>query len=120
MNCEEATEKFEELKKDISLNILEFKEEDYIAGRNFFNEVLSSGMKIKKINTFLIDCVNICILLRNKIQVFFSNDEDLKKVCKRFNKNIEVISIAESNEKVIKNFFRQKQKYWKKGQKSKR
>ncbi|MAG01870.1 hypothetical protein CMI42_00895 [Candidatus Pacearchaeota archaeon] len=104
---EVAESKFKEFENEISLRYLEFKEEYYSEGTKLFSDILLLGLKIKKKSTLLKDCLNIITLLKNDIKIFFSNDEDLEKACKRLNIDIEFIRIADSSEKVVKDFFRQ-------------
>lgn len=122
INWKEAEEKFEEFGKDISLNFLDFKEEYIEEGYEFFEKVISSGMKIKNLRTFKKDCINVITILRNNVNVFFCNDEELANVCKRFKIKIEFIPISLSDRKIIKEFWKQypKLKYRKRHQKAKR
>lgn len=106
VSVEEAEREFGIFEKEIGLKYIEFKEEYYNEGMNLFSEVMKSGIKIKKILTFLMDCVNLITIKNNGISVLFSNDEDLKKVCKNFVKSIQVVKIQADSDKIIKDFFK--------------
>ncbi len=111
ISWQDAESEFESLKQEISLKFLDFKEqEDWQEGLKLFNKVISSGMKIKDERTFKKDCVNISIITRNKISIFFCNDEELEKACEKFKIKIKFVRIATSNTKIIKDFW----KNWKK------
>tara|TARA_Y100000310_G_scaffold167136_1_gene166890 strand:- start:1787 stop:2455 length:669 start_codon:yes stop_codon:yes gene_type:complete len=118
----QAKIKFDILQKEIKLRFLNLENNDFTNGKNLFNKIKSSGIKIKKIKTFLADCVNVTILLRNGITTFFCNDEDLAKGCKNQKISMEFISLATSNEKIIKNFYKEQTKFRrrKKGQKARK
>ncbi len=106
VSVEEAEREFGIFEKEIGLKYLEFKDEYYNGGMNLFSEVMKSGIKIRKILTFLMDCINLITIKNNGISVLFSNDEDLKKVCKNFVKSIQVVKIQADSDKVIKDFFK--------------
>ena len=107
LSWSEAINKFEELENELTLRFLDYEDRDYTQGWEFYDNVIKSSLKIKNKKTFLADCVNIAILERNKVKTFFCNDEDLAKACKFFKKNIEFIRIADSPEKLRKDFFNQ-------------
>lgn len=122
ISYKKAKNKFSVFEKEINLKYLPYKPEYYDEANKFFNEVKKS-MRIKNLRTFRKDCVNIIILKDNNISEFFSNDEELEKACKKFNKKINFVKIADSSEKVIKNWRQQtyfKKRYQKKGRRAKR
>lgn len=113
---EEAGREFGDFEKEIGLKYLEFKDNYTDEGMDLFSKVMKFGIKIKKLSTFLTDCVNLVTIKNNNVSVLFTNDEDLAKVCRNFLKNIKIIKIQADSNKVIKDHF----KFYKKGRKSKR
>jgi len=113
ISWDEAKRKFEDFKNKISLKFLNFKEGYYDEGQKLFDKVTSSGFKIQNKKTFLKDCVNIITILKNEVSIFFCNDEELEKACKKFGIKIKFIRISPSGTKLIKDFWRLNYPKWK-------
>lgn len=117
----EAKKKFDIFEKEIRLKYLEFKQEYFEEGIKIFNRIISLGFKVKNKNTFMKDCVNISVIIKNKIKIFFCNDEELERYCKRLNYDLEFIRIPIDSNKIIKDAFnKSKFQYWKHHQRAKR
>lgn len=117
----EAKNRFSLFEKEIGLKYLEFKPEYYHEGNKMYDKIISLDMRVKNKITFLKDCANICVIMKNKINVFFCNDEELEKACKKLNYNLEFIRIPVDSQKIIKDTFKEiKSQYRKNHQKARK
>ncbi len=121
INWKEASKKFESLKTELKLDIIDYRQEHLQKGKELYEKVLNSNLFIKNKKTLLVDCVNLFVILENKIKIYFSNDEDLSKICRTFHINLDFVRISDSTNKTIKDAFdKPKFQYLKKGQKAKK
>ena len=101
-----SIEEFRKLELELKIGLLNVEVEDITKGLQLRDNILKSGIKIRKKANFLIDCIGVMNFVRNGITDFFCNDEDLIKGCKNQKIQLNFISLAPSNEKIIKEFFR--------------
>lgn len=117
-----ATEELTNLLNEFSIEYISHNEESDELGEKWFSEI-KGNMHLQKISTFQNDCKILSNLYNQKaINVYFTEDKDIKQAVKILNLKISVKIIAEasnvSNSKV-KDFFRGKSRsFYKKNKQS--
>jgi len=94
---EDANKKVELAKSDLNLEVLPFYPECQADATKIFEEA-TKQFKIKKIETFLQDCIILAILSKNGVFNYYSNDEELEKVCEKILPKIRVKQIKTKEE----------------------